>query len=150
MKHKYFPLYVDISKKNILVVGAGKIALRRIQTLLKFESTITVVGKGIHPAIWSFVDETDCIRVIQRQYETADLAGRDMVLACTDSREVNREIVKVCRNKGIFVNAADDKELCDFYFPSVIIKDEVVIGINAGGGNHRLVKETRKRLENHI
>lgn len=147
MKHKYFPLYIDISKKNILVVGGGKIALRRIKTLLKFESSITVVGKEIHPEIWPLADDTDCIRVIQRQYEAVDLAGKDIVLACTDSGNVNREIVKVCREKGILVNAADDKAMCDFYFPSVIAKDEVVIGIGADGENHRMVKETREYLE---
>lgn len=147
MKHKYFPMYVDISKKNILVVGAGKIALRRINTLLKFESSITVVGKEIHPEIGSLADGTDCIRVIRRPYVAADLEGRDIVLACTNSGKVNREIVKVCREKGILVNAADDKALCDFYFPSVIAKDEVVIGISADGENHRAVKETRGYLE---
>lgn len=148
MKNRYFPLYVDISKKDILVVGAGKIALRRIKTLLKFETHITVVGREVHPEIWSFAKAMDCIRVVQRQYEREDLAGRDMVLVCTDSGEVNREIAEICREKGILVNAADHKEQCDFYFPSVIMKDEIVIGINAGGENHRAVKEIREHLEN--
>ncbi len=147
MKHRYFPLYIDISRKDILVAGAGKIALRRIKTLLKFESHITVVGKEVHQELWSLAESTDCIRVIQRQFEPEDLEGRDMVLACTDSGDVNREIVKACRERGILVNAADRKDQCDFYFPSVIVTDETVIGINGGGQNHRVVKETREYLE---
>ena len=107
MKHRYFPLYIDISRKDILVAGAGKIALRRIKTLLKFESHITVVGKEVHQELCFLAESTDCIRVIQRQFEPEDLEGRDMVFACTDSRDVNREIVKACRKRGILVNAAD-------------------------------------------
>ena len=144
MKHSHFPLYVDITDKNILVVGAGKIALRRIQTLLKFQTDITVTAPEIHPEISELADH---ISVIQREYRAEDLTGRDMVLACTDSGELNRQIVAECRKRGILVNTADNKELCDFYFPSVIVKDEVVIGINAGGKNHRAVKETREYLE---
>lgn len=139
---------MDISRMDILVAGAGRIALRRIKTLLKFESHITVVAGRIHPEIWSFAEKTDCVRVIQKAYEAKDLEGRDLVLACTDSEEINREIVRTCRKRGILVNAADCKELCDFYFPSVIVEDELVVGISAGGENHRAVKETREYLEN--
>lgn len=146
MKHSYFPLYVDISDKNILVAGAGKIALRRIQTLIKFETDITVTAPEICPEILD-LSVNGKLKVIQREFETGDLAGRDIVLACTDSAGANREIVSECRKRGILVNTADNKELCDFYFPSVIVKDEVVIGINAGGKNHSVVKETREYLE---
>lgn len=129
------------------MTGAGRIALRRIRTLLQFESRITVVAKEIHPEIWSLAESTDRIKVMQKPFEPGDLEGRDMVLACTDSGDVNREIVKGCREKGIPVNAADCKEQCDFYFPAVIVTDETVIGINGGGENHRTVKETREYLE---
>lgn len=144
MKHSHFPLYIDITDKHILVVGAGKIAIRRIQTLLKFQTDITVAAPEIHPEILALASY---ISVIKREYKTEDLAGRDIVLACTDSGEVNRRIADECRERGILVNTADNKELCDFYFPSVIVKDEVVIGINAGGKDHRIVKETREYLE---
>ena len=144
---RYFPLYVDISEKDILMVGAGRIALRRLETLLKFESRITIVAKELHPKIRVLVQDYACVRTCQKEYEAQDLEGRDLVLACTDSGEINREIVRECRKKGILVNASDCKELCDFYFPSVIVKEELVVGIGAGGENHRAVKETRKYLE---
>lgn len=144
MKHSHFPLFVDITDQQILVVGAGTIALRRIRTLLKFQTDITVTAPEIHPEILALADH---ISVIQREYRTEDLAGRDIVLACTDSGQLNRQIAAECRERGILVNTADNKELCDFFFPSVIVKDEAVIGINAGGKNHRIVKETREHLE---
>lgn len=144
MKHSHFPLFVDITDQQILVVGAGTIALRRIRTLLKFQTDITVTALRIHPEILALADH---ISVIQREYRTEDLAGRGIVLACTDSGQLNRQIAAECRERGILVNTADSKELCDFYFPSVIVKDEAVIGINAGGKNHRIVKETREYLE---
>lgn len=147
MKRRYFPLYVDISEKDILIVGAGRIALRRLETLLKFESRITIVAKEIHPAIRELAQDAACVKTLQKEYGARDLEGRDLVLACTDSGEINREIVRECRKKGILVNTADCKELCDFYFPSVIVKEELVVGIGAGGENHRAVKETRECLE---
>ena len=72
------------------------------------------------------------------------------MLAATDDRDLNRNIWKSCREQGIPVNTADDKSLCDFYFPSVIVTEDVVIGINSGGSDPGKVKATRQRLTEYL
>lgn len=141
----YFPVFIDLSDKRVLVVGGGKVAGRRVRVLHGFCEKITVVAPRLSPEIVSFSPE-----IHQRTFEPSDLDGKHIVLAATDDAELNRRIAQLCRARGILVNDCSDQKFCDFQFPSVIQKDDVVIGINASGKNHRLVKETRQRIEQRM
>ncbi|MCD7884266.1 MAG: bifunctional precorrin-2 dehydrogenase/sirohydrochlorin ferrochelatase [Lachnospiraceae bacterium] len=160
----YFPLFLDLSEKNVLVVGAGTIARRRIRALLGFAGHITIVAPRITrdiPAADEAPDgaaakeasdnaaagETTGITVLERCFEEEDLTGKDLVLAATDDAALNARISEECRKRGIPVNACTGIEACDFLFPSVIEKNQVVAGVNASGQNHALVKNTRKQIE---
>ena len=82
--------------------------------------------------------------------DTSDfLNGADIVLTATDDRELNQKIVSACRMRKILVNTADDKSLCDFYFPAVTEKDGVVIGMNSGGKSPKTVRKVREYLEKY-
>lgn len=142
----YFPLFVDISEKKILVAGAGKIAARRVETLLPFAGSITVVAPEICESIekWEREGKICCER---RAFAESDLEGADIVLAATDREEINTWIWEACKRKGIPVNTADKKERCDFYFPSIVKKDNLVIGINSSGTQPEKVREMRKKIE---
>ena len=142
----YFPIYIDLSKKNILVVGAGRIAGRRIRTLCEFAGQITVVAPEVSEEI-EYLSEKYPISVCQRRFDKDDLDDRFLVFAATDDHELNRYIGEECRKRGIPVNVCSDRNLCDFQFPSIVRKDGVVIGVNASGKDHSLVKETRQKLE---
>ena len=135
MEKAYFPMFVDISEKEILVVGGGKIAARRIRTLLDFTVHITVITPALDEKLRQYAD-LEKFRWVQRKYRESDITGSDkpdIVLAATG--DVNAEIGRLCRSLGICVNVADKKEMCDFYFPSIVKTEEVVIGINSGGAN---------------
>ena len=151
----YFPMFVDISTKRILVIGGGKIAARRVRTLLKFAEHIEVTApeicdemkekKEVPQAVWS------SRKVLEEDLkDTSDfLNGADIVLTATDDRELNQKIVSACRMRKILVNTADDKSLCDFYFPAVTEKDGVVIGMNSGGKSPKTVRKVREYLEKY-
>lgn len=144
----FFPVFVDLTKKHILVIGAGKIASRRICVLHRFAGCITVVAPAICAKIENLAKENqDSFHILRRAFEPSDLDGMDMVLAATDDALLNREIGALCKERGIFANVASAQEQCDFQFPSVISEGEIVVGINASGKDHRLVKETRKKIE---
>lgn len=149
---KFFPMFFDISQKNILVVGGGKIAARRIRTLLRFAERLTVLAPQFCEELLTIQKETRSQRLILIQSpftsETENLLEyMDIVLAATNCPEVNQRIVSICREKQILVNTADDKHACDFYFPSVIEYGDVVIGINSGGKDPGKVKEMRGIIE---
>lgn len=146
----YFPIFVDLTDREILVVGGGTVASRRIRVLTGFCEHITVVAPEVSGEIARSISSEPggCrLTVFQRSFEPSDLDGRHLVLAATDDAGLNRRIAEMCRAKGIPVNDCSDRRFCDFQFPSVVRDEDVVIGINASGKNHRLVKETRKRIE---
>lgn len=156
MQSSYFPMFVDISDKNILVIGGGHIAARRVNTLLKFTRRVTVVSPDLCEELRSLVQTCTAEEIcwIDREYTPDCLRGMDIVLAATDQREVNQQIVTDCRlaeqkeQRKILVNTADDKTQCDFYFPSIVQSEELTIGINSGGKSPQKVKEMRKKLQN--
>lgn len=143
-KAKYFPLFLDISKKNIIVIGGGLVATRRILSLHSFDTKIRVVSPYISDAINVMVKELEYIKDI---YKTEYIEDGDIVFACTNDESINHSIYSDCKQRGILVNNCSNKEECDFYFPGIIQKDEIVIGINGGGTAHSKVKKTREMIE---
>lgn len=155
MDKPYFPLFVDISEMKIVMVGGGTIAGRRVKTLTQFSSHITVIAPEISEELKQLEQEGK-IRCLYRKYKHSDIAGADMVLTATNNRDINRAVAEECRGeeaetgRTVLVSVADDKTLCDFYFPSVIKTEEAVIGINSGGASPGTVKALRKKLEEII
>lgn len=146
MERPYFPVFIDMTGRTVLIAGAGKIALRRVRTLLQFGACIRVVA----PDICRELEEMEAegkLRTECRAYQPGDAQGAALVIAATDSREANRQIWEDCRMAGVPVNVADDKELCDFYFPSVVMTEEAVVGISSGGNDPGKTKEIRRKIE---
>ena len=146
MERPYFPMFIDLTDRKIFVAGGGRIARRRIEALVKFGADIHVAAPRVCPEIALLAGEGK-IKTVLREYRPSDLDGMEFAIAATDDREVNRAVYAECRKRGIPVNVADDKTLCDFYFPALVLTDDVVIGIGSGGENPGRVKEVRKRIE---
>ncbi len=152
MGKKYFPMFVDLTEKKIVVIGGGTIATRRVCTLLPFVSQIEVVA----PEATVELQELSCKGEItwkQCEYDYEHIKDADIVLAATDRPEINHRIKAECEQlkaetgRKILVNIADDRNLCDFYFPGIVQAGEIVVGINAGGRNHGLVKAIREKIQ---
>ena len=147
---KYFPLFLDIREKQVLVVGGGRIAARRIAGLKDFGCHITVISPVVGETIRRMCTE-DGIIWLERAYEEGDCAGYDLVLAATDSAEVNQTVARESGRAGALVNVCDDKSSCDFFFPGLVTRgDNVVIGITASGADHRLAARLRKIIEESV
>ena len=146
----YFPMFIDIEGKHILVVGAGKIALRRVQTLLQFRARIKVIAKEIRKeqkeAFHLLVSEGKIV-LEEKAFEESDLTEAFfLVLAATNVKKLNHEICMLCRKRKILANTATDRTDCDFYFPAVAVQEELVVGITGDGSDHRKVAETAARI----
>ena len=146
MERPYFPMFIDLTDRKIFVAGGGRIARRRIEALVKFGADIHVTAPRVCPEI-ALLAEEGKIKTILREYRPSDLDGMNFAITATDDREVNRAVYEECRKRGIPVNVADDKMLCDFYFPALVLTDDVVIGIGSGGESPGRVKEVRQRIE---
>lgn len=149
MDRSYFPLFVDISGKKTLVVGGGRIAWRRIKTLLSFTPDIWVVAPEVAEELEVLAEEGR-IHWIQGTYVPGiheELPQIQMALAATDDPACNEAVARECRARGILVNVAHKKELCDFFFPAVVKRGELVAGICASGASHRKARKAREAVE---
>lgn len=145
-KKPYFPLFIDISKKRIVVIGGGKIGERRIETLLEFSDHIVVISPKVTDRLKD-LSRDGRIEWISDVYREEMTEGADLVLAATDDAACNTRVVEDCRARGIPVNTSHRKELCDFYFPGIIRQENLVMGFSSGGQDHRKVRELREKAE---
>lgn len=147
---KKFPVFLDISNKKINVYGAGRIASRRVETLLAFAPLLTVFAPDASGRIQK-AEEEGKLTWRREVYRPGSIpADTWMVLAATDNAAVNEEIYQECREKGILVNVCSNREHCDFQFPGIASKGDLVIGINAGGSDHRLAKIWTDRIRKEV
>ncbi len=135
MAERYFPLFVDLTGRKVVVYGGGAVASRRVGTLSRFGADLTVIAPEISQAIRSVPG----VRCREEAFDRSAMPEADLVLAATGDAAVNHAIVQLCRDRGIPVNNASDQRECDFQFPAVAIRGPLVAGINAGGTDHRLV-----------
>lgn len=145
----YFPVFIDLSEKKILVAGAGRIAARRVKTLAEFGPDITVVAPSVCEELRKMETEGR-IRVLQRPFEEADLDGAAMVLTAADDPEVNALVCRLCRERHIPVNNAGDQKQCDFFFPGIARSGEIIAGVTAGGTDHRKAREVTEAVRSLI
>ena len=125
----FFPFFTDIENKKCIVVGGGKVASGKIERLIPFNPKITVVA----PVICDYIKSISNIDVIQREFCDSDINEAFMVISATDNRELNIHISRLCRERKIPVNVVDVPELCTFYFPAIVKKENVTIGISTEG-----------------
>lgn len=138
-KQAYFPMFLSLEGKKAVVIGGGSVASRRIETLLQFTHRVTVVTPRLLESMEHYVEEGR-IELFRRPFEKEDIQGAFLVVAATDSPEINDFAAGLCKRAGIWINHAGDKNLCDFYFPGIVKDGRTVIGITASGDDHGLAK----------
>lgn len=147
MKNKpFFPMFIDLSDKNIVVVGGGSIATRRVKTLLGFTRNIKVVAPKVTMEMMEMA-KAGYVKLTARPVKRSDFAMAYMVIAATNDRKLNDEIHRICKQEGIYVNVASDRDQCDFYFPGIYMQDELVVGITASGLNHKKARRIREEIQ---
>lgn len=142
----WFPMFVDLSEKHILFVGGGAIAARRARVILPFAGRVTVVAPALAEALRPLAEAGE-IAWRPRAYRPEDLDGADIALACTDDPALNAAVHAACAARGIPCNVCSDHGLCDFYFPGIVRRGQTVVGVNAGGSDHRRARRLRERIE---
>jgi precorrin-2 dehydrogenase / sirohydrochlorin ferrochelatase len=139
---KHYPIFLSLKDRSVLVVGAGKVALRKTRGLLEAGARVTVVAPE-----WDNEFNELSVRRIDRRFRASDLSGHVLVFAATDDRLTNHRISIAAKGKGVFANIADSAEECDFVVPARIHRGSVQIAVSTGGENPRLSAELRRKLE---
>lgn len=128
----FFPLLLDLKKKNILLVGGGQVALFKFTKILEAQpASFKVVAINICQEMLNVQREGLCFE--KRPFETSDLDGVDLVVVAVNDISKQDEIYKICQDRKIWCNCVDDIDHCDFIFPSVIRKGDITIAISSSG-----------------
>jgi precorrin-2 dehydrogenase / sirohydrochlorin ferrochelatase len=128
-----YPIVLDGAGISALVVGGGRVAERKIRSLLDAGARIHVVAPLVTAEIESLATQSDALRVTRSTYSRNHIKGVTLVIAATDDPEVNATIASEARAAGLLVNVADRPELGDFITPAVHRSGEVVLAVSAGG-----------------
>lgn len=150
----YFPMFVDMTERECLIVGGGNVAYRKVMVMLDFGAKVTVVAEDICDELRKLtIDDTankeNRITFIKRRFERKDCDGMEMVIAATDDNALNHEIAEYCKAKDIMVNAVDQKADCSFIFPSYI-KEKNLVAAFSSGGNSPVLTQYLKGKEQEI
>ena len=166
----YFPIFIEIEKKKCLVVGGGKVALRKVETLLRYDAQVHVVSREICEEIRTLLPPENIyegeLLLLPEDTNEGELlpecscgpewplpdyfTGAALVVAATGSREVNHRVAQFCRERRVPVNVADAPEECTFFFPAVVKKGDISIGVNTGGKSPAVSSQVRRDIEKAI
>lgn len=150
----YFPMFVDMTERECLIVGGGNVAYRKVMVMLDFGAKVTVVAEDICDELRKLTiddaaNKENRITFIKRKFNQKDCDGMEMVIAATDDNALNHEIAEYCKAKGIMVNAVDQKADCSFIFPSYI-KEKNLVAAFSSGGNSPVLTQYLKGKEQEI
>ena len=145
----YFPAYLKLDSKKILVVGGGKIAGEKIEKLLDFTTSITVIAPQISPKTMQLINGHS-LESFKRLYKEGDIDMFDIVIVAVDDLEVQKSIYEECREKRILCNSVDSVEYCDFIFPSYTKKGPLTIAYSTSGISPAFAKYLRRAIEQFI
>ena len=144
-----FPIFLKLTGRRCLVVGAGTIAESKIESMLEAEADVTVVATRVNARVRHFA-ESGALRLEERAFREDDLQDIFLAVAGTDVPEVNRAVFAEAERRGILVNAVDDPPYCDYYFPSVVRRGELQIAISTAGESPALAQQLRKELNQQL
>ena len=138
----YFPFFAEMENRKVLIVGSGTIARFKMRTFLDFGADVTCISP--HPF------QQEGVHCIQKEIESEDLSGFDVVVVATDNHDLNHQISLECRKLGIPVNAVDQKDDCTFIFPSILHYGNVVAAFSSGGRNPVVTQYMKKQATSFI
>jgi precorrin-2 dehydrogenase/sirohydrochlorin ferrochelatase len=138
-----YPIFLGLQGRRALVVGGGKVALRKAETLADAGAEVRVVAPELAPEL----RRDGRFECIGEPYSARHMKGMFVAVAATDDEAVNARVAADARAAGMLVNVVDRPALCDFIVPSVIERGRLLIAISTGGAAPSFSRKTRERFE---
>lgn len=141
-----FPIFLKLTARPCLVIGAGNLAESKIESLRAAEAKVTVIAPDASAAIAELAASGE-LTWHRREYAVGDVAeGTFLVVTATNVPQVNRAVYLEATSKSILCNAVDDPPYCDYYFPSVVRRGDLQIAISTAGDSPALAQRLRKEI----
>ena len=139
-----YPVNLKLEGRPCVVIGGGKVALRKAESLLECGAEVKVVSPVLDPEFERYQGRFD---YMDRPYRRGDLQGAFLAIAATDDEAVNREVESEAQDLGLLLNVVDRPGQCNFYVPASVRRGELMLTVSTGGGLPALAKRLRQQLE---
>jgi precorrin-2 dehydrogenase/sirohydrochlorin ferrochelatase len=141
-----FPMFMKLTGRPCLVVGAGKVGEPKIAGLIDTGASIQVVAIAASEQVreWARAEKID---LELRAFSKHDLNGKFLAVAATASQTLNRLVYREAQQRGVLCNVVDVPELCDFYYPAVVRRGDLQIAVSTAGQSPSLAQRIRQQLE---
>lgn len=148
---RYYPIFVDLVDKPVIVIGGGNVACEKVAGLRRAGARITVVSPELAAELQELRDAGE-LEHVAREWRPSDLDAAEwaVVMVATDDGAVNREATAESRARRIWVNAADDPQYCDFILPSVVRKGKITVASSTAGTSPALARRLREELDAYL
>ena len=143
---RYYPICLDLQKKECLIIGGGKVAERKTLSLMEYEAKVTLVSPEITSKITHLVQEGK-IQYQERKFQPKDLEGIFLVIAATNNNKDNQIIAQEAQKRGILINVVDKPSDSTFILPAVVKRKDLMISISTGGKSPAFARKMRQDLE---
>lgn len=143
---QYFPLFIDTVNLNVLLVGAGDVASRKLALLTRTEAHIHVISPRVNPEVRHYAD-AGRILLSEREVAHTDIQHYDLIYLATANDDLNAELAALAIARGIWVNAVDNPTFCRFITPSIVDRGHLVVAISTAGAAPVFARTIRSRLE---
>jgi uroporphyrin-III C-methyltransferase/precorrin-2 dehydrogenase/sirohydrochlorin ferrochelatase len=142
----YLPIFIQLRGSPAVVVGGGNVALRKVDLLLKAGARVTVIAPKLHDELRALAGRGQ-LDYVALEFQPHHLDGTSLVIAATDSREVNAAVSAAAKARRLPINVVDDPELSTFIFPAIIDRSPVVVAVGSSGNSPVLARRVRQQIE---
>lgn len=146
---RYFPIFLDLEDRHVLIVGGGEKALQKLRLLTKTTARLTVVAEEVDDGVADLQVQRP-FNILRRSFSESDLAGASLVFAASDDSELDGRVAAAARAKGIPVNVVDVPADSNFIMPAIVDRDPVVVAIGTEGTAPILAREIKAKLESWL
>lgn len=142
----YYPIYIDLENKSVLVVGGGLVAYRKVKTLLNYGALVRIVSPKIVPDLKDMIDGEHCLW-IPKEYSKEDIQDSVLVFSCTEKEEINARVAQDAKGNSRLINVVDDPDNCSFIVPSIMSRGDLSIAVSTAGSSPLVARQIRQELE---
>ena len=141
-----YPVFLKLEGRRVLVMGGGAVAEQKLEGVLRSATDVTVIAPELTPRIGDWKRQ-GLLKPIPAEFCPGMAQGYFLVIAATDSPDVNHAVYAEAKSNGALCNAVDDTPYCDFYAPALVRRGELQIAVSTGGNSPALAQRIRKQLE---
>ena len=146
---KYFPLFLDLKGRKILVVGNGFETVEKVAQMIETGADVHCISEELLPEILKMAEKGE-IYYRQKRFEEKDLDGVWLVIGTSGDKALNAEIARSAEERNVFYNIVDVKNLCAFIFPALVRRGDLTIAISTSGNSPALAQKVKREINQTI